>query len=395
MPNRARVLIAALVIALFSTALFAQTTYYFKGDPADQANKVANDTVSGTIGTATFDTSPPTGAVPVIQTGPPSVVNADYVANPLAIYWSGPYSGSIAGSLDLKWYWSTTNPETIAVGGAIEVSVFADPDYTADRAQPQRLIGRAIVPLTGIGPAPTLIESLVPVNGTVTGTMLIQVIPQFIDSGHALTAHYNSTLTPSSFNFTTVQRIPFPAATPATGLPPRFSLFTPSAAQLASGLGGDAGEPSIGADWITGNALFQSFVTTFRVSFDDSCPTSPSSTWVAKQSPITGTESMDPILWTDSKTGRTIVSQLILASTESLSAMTDNDGDSWLPSHGAGIASGIDPQPAGGGPFPAPLRGGAVYPTAVYYCSRDSAPANCAVPLDGVLTYGPAVPIYT
>jgi hypothetical protein len=398
MSKRLRLVIVALIalVALVLTSnLFAQTTYYFKGDPADQANKVANDTASNTIGTATFDTSPPTGTAPVIQTGPPSVANADYVGNPLAIYWSGPYSGNLAGTLDLKWYWSTGNPETIGVGGAIEVSVFADPDYTADRAQPQRLIGRAIVPLTGISAAPTLIESLIPVNGSVSSTLLIQVIPQFVDSGHGLAALYNSTTTPSSFVLTNVQRTPFPAATPASGQPPRFSLFTPSAAQLATGLGTDAGEPSIGSNWITGNVLFQSFVTTFRVSFDDSCPTNPTSTWVAKQSQITGNESFDPILWTDSKVGRTIVSQLVFASTESLSAVTDNDGDLWLPSQGAGIASGIDHQTVGGGPFHAPLLAGAFYPNAVYYCAQDLALANCALSLDGGLTYGPAVPIYT
>jgi hypothetical protein len=394
MPNRARVAVVTLLICLFSAALFAQTTYYLKGDPADQANKVANDTVSGTIGTATLDTSPPTGTAPVTQTGSP-FTNADYVGNPLAIYWSGPFSGTVSGVIDLKWYWSTQNPETIALGDAVQISVFADPDYTADRAQPQRLIGRAIVPLTGISATPTLIDSQIPVSGTVSSTMLIQVVPQFSDSGNGINVFYNSTSTSSSFTFHSApQRIPFPAATPASGLPPRFSLFTPSASQLATGLGTDAGEPSIGANWLTGNVLFESLLTTFRVSFDDSCPTSPSSTWAAKQSPITGTESFDPILWTDSKTGRTIVSQLVFGSTESLSAITDNDGDTWLPSHGAGIASGIDHQTVGGGPFHAPLPAGAIYPNAVYYCSQDIALANCAVSLDGGLTYGPAVPIY-
>jgi hypothetical protein len=395
MPNRARVAVVALLICLITSALFAQTTYYFKGDPADQANKVANDTVSNTIGTATFDTSPPTGTAPVTQAGS-QFTNEDYVGNPLGIYWSGPFSGSVSGVLDLKWYWSTQNPETIALGGAVSVSVFADPDYAADRGQPQRLIGRAIVPLTGISATPTLIQSQIPVSGTVTGTLLIQVVPQFVDTGTGINVYYNSTTTPSSFTFHSApQRVPFPAATPATGLPPRFSFFTPSAAQLASGLGIDAGEPSIGSNWLTGSVLFQSLLTTFKVNFDDSCPTSPSATWVAKQSPITGTESFDPILWTDSKTGRTIVSQLVFGSTESLSAITDNDGDTWIPSHGAGIASGIDHQTVGGGgPFHAPLPAGAVYPNAVYYCAQDIALANCAVSLDGGVTYGPAVPIY-
>ena len=240
MPNRARVAVVALLLILVTSALFAQTTYYFKGDPADQANKVANDTVSSTIGTATFDTSPPTGTAPVTQIGS-QFTNEDYVGNPLGIYWSGPFSGTVSGVLDLKWYWSTQNPETIALGGAVSVSVFADPDYAADRGQPQRLIGRAIVPLTGISATPTLIQSQIPVSGTVSGTLLIQVVPQFSDSGNGINVFYNSTTTPSSFTFHSApQRVPFPAATPANGLPPRFSLFTPSAAQLASGLGIDA-----------------------------------------------------------------------------------------------------------------------------------------------------------
>jgi hypothetical protein len=368
-------------------------TFYLKGDPADQANKVANDTVSSTIGTATFDTTAPTGAAPVVQTGSP-FTNEDYVGNPLGIYWSGPFSGTLSGVLDLQWYWSSANPETVALGGAVQVSVFADPDYAADRAQPQRLIGRAIVPLTAIGAAPTLIDSQIPVSGSVQGTLLIQVVPQFSDSGNGLHVYYNSTTTPSSFTFHSAPaRVPFPPAPAAAGRAPRFNNFTPSAAQLATGLGTDAGEPSIGVNWVTNNVLFQSYLTTFRVAFDDSCPTSPASTWTAKQSPITGTESFDPILWTD-PAGRTIVSQLVLASTESLSAFTDNDGETWLPSHGAGIASGIDHQTLGGGPFHAPVPTGVLYPKAVYYCAQDTALANCALSLDGGITFGPAVPIY-
>ncbi|MEA2413697.1 MAG: hypothetical protein QOI58_354, partial [Thermoanaerobaculia bacterium] len=98
MPNRARVAVIALFICLVSSALLAQTTYYFKGDPADQANKVANDLASSTIGTATFDTSPPTGTAPVVQTGS-QFTNEDYVGNPLGIYWSGPFSGTVSGVL--------------------------------------------------------------------------------------------------------------------------------------------------------------------------------------------------------------------------------------------------------------------------------------------------------
>src|SRR5258705_5136093 len=94
---------------LLTVSLAAQATvYYLKGDPADQANKVANDTVSGTIGTATFDKTAPTGAAPVTQTGSP-FTNEDYVGNPLGIYWSGNFTGTVSGVLDLQWYWSTPN----------------------------------------------------------------------------------------------------------------------------------------------------------------------------------------------------------------------------------------------------------------------------------------------
>lgn len=396
-----RIARSALVYVLFGTLLCAgslsaqTTTYYFKGNPDDQVNKVGNDTVSATIGTATFDTTPPTGLVPVTQTGSP-FTNEDYVGNPLGIYWSGNFSGSVSGVIDLQWYWSTQNAATIALGGQIQVSVFADPDYTQDREHTGTLIGRGIAPLTAISAIPTLISTQIPINGTVQHTLLIQVVPQFSDAGNGINVHYNSTSTPSSFTFHSAPaRVPFPAAPKAGGLAPRYTALTPTLSQQAAGLGIDAGEPSIGSNWISGNALFQSFLTTFRVTFDDSCAASPFSTWTAKQSPLTGTESFDPILYTDSKYGRTMVSQLILASTESAAAITDNDGDTWLPSHGAGIASGIDHQTLGGGPFHAPIPTGATYQNAIYYCAQDIALANCAISLDGGLTFGPAVPIYT
>src|SRR5260221_6024229 len=395
MSRSARPALICVVLSFFLTASLAAqaTVYYLKGDPADQANKVVNDTASSTIGTATFDKTAPTGTAPVTQTGSPFTAE-DYVGNPLGVYWSGNFSGSVSGVLDLQWYWSTPNAETVALGGAVQVSVFADPDYTADRSQPGRLIGRAIVPLTGISAAPTLISSQIPVSGSVAHTLLIQAVPQFVDSGEGIFVHYNATLTPSSFTFHSApQRVPFPAAPLGTGVAPRYSVFTPSGAQLASGVGTDAGEPSIGVNTTSGNVFFESYATTLRVHFDDSCPTSPVATWAVKESPNTSQTSFDPILYTDQATGRTFVSQLLLAG--SAMAFTDDDGETWLPSQGSGIQSGIDHQTLGGGPFHRPLLGGALYPTAVYYCSQDIALANCAVSLDGGATFGPAVPIYT
>ncbi len=71
-------------------------------------------------------------------------------------------------------------------------------------------------------------------------------------------------------------------------------------------LGRDSGEPSIGSNWTTGNAMFQAGLETLRVSGLDTG--NPS--WSSVGSTITSTASLDPILFTDHATSRTFVSQL-------------------------------------------------------------------------------------
>ena len=107
----------------------------------------------------------------------------------------------------------------------------------------------------------------------------------------------------------------------------------------------------------------------------------------------------DPILFTDHETGRTFVSQLEgLTPLGSTTDFTDNDGDMFLPSQGSGIATGIDHQTIGGGPLAAPLTGNPanpLYKNGVWYCSQALADASCALSLDGGVTFGAQVPIYT
>ncbi|HKP48080.1 MAG TPA: sialidase family protein, partial [Pyrinomonadaceae bacterium] len=195
---------------------------------------------------------------------------------------------------------------------------------------------------------------------------------------------------------------PLPGVLPAvagSGLAPRFQSFYPQPNLIKTGFGTDAGEPSVGVNWISNRAMYISALTTFRVTFDDSCPNTPVSTWENKSAP-NSQESLDPILFTDHgynnqtpETGRTIVSQL--TGQDSLSAYTDDDGDTYVPSQGGGIPSGVDHQSIGAGPFHEPLVG-TVHPHAVYYCSQDIvASAFCARSDDGGLTFGAGVPIYT
>lgn len=159
-----------------------------------------------------------------------------------------------------------------------------------------------------------------------------------------------------------------------------------------AGIAASAGEPSIGSNWITGKILFQAGLETDRVTISGNPATA---TW-EKVSPTTSVASLDPILFTDHTTGRTFVSEL--AGACSLSSFSDNDGSSYTPAVGCGVPAGVDHQTIGGGPFanlppllPPPLG----YQHAVYYCSQAVVDASCALSVNGGLSYGVAVPIYT
>lgn len=167
-----------------------------------------------------------------------------------------------------------------------------------------------------------------------------------------------------------------------------------------AGVGGSAGEPSIGVgrlgdEHIPNAAMYIAGLEVLRVTRDECLSDSRQETdlWVDKTAPTNSLVTLDPILFTDFRTGRTFASQL--GPKCSLMTFSDDDGESWLPSQGCGINAGVDHQSVGGGPFPAsdPICG-IGYENAVYYCSQDAAIAQCALSRDGGLTFGPAVPIY-
>src|SRR3954466_5058349 len=123
---------------------------------------------------------------------------------------------------------------------------------------------------------------------------------------------------------------------------------------------GDAGEPSIGYNPKTDATLFQADTTTARVTGFDGLG---HARWEAAPEPAAVT-SLDPILWTDRDTGRSISSQLLLACSKAM--ITDNDGTSWTPSTGRGVGTGIDHQTIGGGPWSSGGLGASpLYPHAV------------------------------
>ncbi len=172
---------------------------------------------------------------------------------------------------------------------------------------------------------------------------------------------------------------------PATAAPPTYDLY-PAPAPL----GQSAGEPSLGVNWNSGNVMYIAGLETLRVSFNDAVAPATAS-WQDVSFITTGITTLDPILFTDSQTGRTFVAQL--AGPASLMAFTDDDGANWLPST-SGLATGVDHQTVGGGPL-APGLPGIGYSHAVYYCSQGIALASCALSLNGGLTFNPPSPLYT
>ena len=152
------------------------------------------------------------------------------------------------------------------------------------------------------------------------------------------------------------------------------------------------GEPSIGVDPRTNVTMYQAGLDTMRAVFN--FKTHPASVkWKNVSALNTHQASEDAILDVDRRTGRTFVSQLILAC--SLSSYSNNDGKSWIPAAKAcQTPPAVDHETIGAGPFAPPLKG-LVYPDAVYYCSQNVAEAECALSLDGGNTYGQANVMWT
>jgi hypothetical protein len=239
-----------------------------------------------------------------------------------------------------------------------------------------------------LGPGDTEENCVINPNQTGTETYIIHV--EYTTGQAASTDEYHGLAS-------VVPAPPTPRPAPrGTGPLPRYQTYNPPP---QSGLGLNAGEPSIGLNWTTGRAMFQSDLQTLRVTFNDGAVFPyPRALWENK-SPVTSQEDSDPILFTDHVTGRTIAGMLLLLSGRNESSYSDDDGDLWVPSQGSPVNAAIDHETVGGGPYAPPLTRDpsqlAPYPDAVYYCSQDLVTALCARSDDGGQTYGPAVPIYT
>ena len=192
------------------------------------------------------------------------------------------------------------------------------------------------------------------------------------------------------------------AATTANGTTvPTYVNYHPSD-KPNEGLGHDAGEPSIGVNWKTGKVMYQAVQQTIQVTFDGTTPAK--ATYKDVTNPAIGANTLDPMLFTDSVTGRTFVSQLTPPC--SVAFYTDTDGESalgipgdhvsgWTPSQGCAVGANFDHQTFSAGPAPASLPVPAYGPNRVaYYCSHVVVEATCGRSLDGGATFPQSAPLY-
>jgi hypothetical protein len=239
-----------------------------------------------------------------------------------------------------------------------------------------------------------------------TGTFVVHVVYWSVPPVPPPLDQYNGTA--SVVGTSTPNPIIPPPLPPGTA---RMSVF-PS----PPGFGDDAGEPSIGSNWTSeqnfSNSMFtipNGGATTFYGGFDanmlkitfDDCSSPAKATWENKPLVLAATPRAvgDPILFTDNKTGRTFVSQEESAA-GSTTDVTDNDGDTFMPSQGGGGFSGFDHQTIASGPYRDPIPPTASYPgtgrkRAVYYAAQNVADARISRSDDGGITFLPSIPMYT
>lgn len=191
----------------------------------------------------------------------------------------------------------------------------------------------------------------------------------------------------------------FGAADPAAPGAPRYqNFYAPNGTSAQPG----SGEFNIGFNPHSGRIMTMNAGPIWRLTpaevEDPAAPESCEAKWEDKSSTVTDT-GLDPILWTDQKSGRTFASNSTVGA-NAVYAYSDNDGDNWIPFGIGAPNGGADHQSIGTGPLPASLASLLTTPLNQgqfgLYCSQDIVgPAFCQVSLDLGITWGQTMPAYT
>ncbi len=168
-------------------------------------------------------------------------------------------------------------------------------------------------------------------------------------------------------------------------------------------MGRGAGEPSIGNNWITDTTIFYSDLQSLFVNFDDTCPANGiASTWVKSTSAhgAIGRFRSDRLYRFSSRTLLFRPAHACFHRPVKL-PIHDDDGMTWVPTQGSGLASGCRSRDNRRRPVPCTAitpPPPPAYQHAVYYCSQEGVPASgppsfCSRSDDGGLTFGPSIPL--
>jgi hypothetical protein len=171
------------------------------------------------------------------------------------------------------------------------------------------------------------------------------------------------------------------------------AAVTPSYTNYRSSAHVAAGEPTIGADWATGNAMFGSGTIAYRVKFNSA--NTNDATWTNTLVPanlVAARATLDTILYTDRVTNRTWFEYF--EGVCSGMYYTDNDGGTWTRSTlGCGVITALDHPTIASGPYAAaPTLTQPSYSRAVYYCAQAAVEGACARSENGGDTFGVGYP---
>jgi len=183
----------------------------------------------------------------------------------------------------------------------------------------------------------------------------------------------------------------------APGVPRYQNFYAPDGTSAQS----SEGEFNIGYNPKTGRIMTMNLGPVWRITppelLSPAKPECCEGLWQDKSNPTTNT-GLDPILWTDQKTGRTFVSNST-AGANAVYGYSDTDGDTWVPLAASPPSGGTDHETIGSGPYPASLSTLSTAVNqgeAVYYCSQTwpLGPATCQRSDTLGASYGPGVFAY-
>ena len=224
-------------------------------------------------------------------------------------------------------------------------------------------------------------------------TYTIVVVP-YTPTGE--TVHVTAELVPGSGSTGGTPGFGGPDPT-APGVPRYQNFYAPDGTSAQS----SEGEFNIGYNPKTGRIMTMNLGPAWRITppelLSPKKPECCEGLWEDKSNPTTNT-GLDPILWTDQKTGRTFVSNST-AGANAVYGYSDTDGDLWVPLAASPASGGTDHETIGSGPYPASLSTLATAVNqgeAVYYCSQSwpLGPATCQRSDTLGASYGPGVFAY-